>query len=429
MPWRSSRWRHERDHAARAARRFSGSVAGEAAALEGRRCLPRRPRASQLPVFLGAGRRHDGPDPRPRAGEQRRPGPAVHGLQRRRGLRFDGDLHRRRAPLISRAQARERVLAALRFYAEKSPQEHGWFYHFVEIDTGERHGRSELSTIDTALLLAGMLTARGYFHGDSEIDRLVRAVWDRMDFQWFLNGDPNLLSMSWRPESGFNQHRWDHHCELGILYLLGIASPAKPLPVDSWYAWRRPTVTYAGHTYISGAPPLFVHQYSQAWIDFRGRREKREPHTDWFHNSVEATLAHRQFCLDLRDRFPGYSENVWGITASDSAHGYTAWGGPPATRNIDGSVVPCAAGGSLMFAPEICVPALIEMRRRFGDRIYQRYGFADAFHPTNGWTDRDVIGIDLGITILSAENLRTGNVWRWFHRNPEIERAMRVLFD
>ncbi len=330
---------------------------------------------------------------------------------------------------ISRAQARERVLAALRFYAEKSPQEHGWFYHFVEIDTGERHGRSELSTIDTALLLAGMLTARGYFHGDSEIDRLVRAVWDRMDFQWFLNGDPNLLSMSWRPESGFNQHRWDHHCELGILYLLGIASPAKPLPVDSWYAWRRPAVTYAGHTYISGAPPLFVHQYSQAWIDFRGRREKREPHTDWFHNSVEATLAHRQFCLDLRDRFPGYSENVWGITASDSAHGYTAWGGPPATRNIDGSVVPCAAGGSLMFAPEICVPALIEMRRRFGDRIYQRYGFADAFHPTNGWTDRDVIGIDLGITILSAENLRTGNVWRWFHRNPEIERAMRVLFD
>ena len=330
---------------------------------------------------------------------------------------------------ISRAQARERVLAALRFYAEKSPQEHGWFYHFVEIDTGERHGRSELSTIDTALLLAGMLTARGYFHGDSEIDRLVRAVWERMDFQWFLNGDPNLLSMSWRPESGFNQHRWDHHCELGILYLLGIASPAKPLPVDSWYAWRRPAVTYAGHTYISGAPPLFVHQYSQAWIDFRGRREKREPHTDWFHNSVEATLAHRQFCLDLRDRFPGYSENIWGITASDSAHGYTAWGGPPATRNIDGSVVPCAAGGSLMFAPEICVPALIEMRRRFGDRIYQRYGFADAFHPTNGWTDRDVIGIDLGITILSAENLRTGNVWRWFHRNPEIERAMRVLFD
>jgi hypothetical protein len=102
------------------------------------------------------------------------------------------------------------------------------------------------------------------------------------------------------------------------MYLLGIASATFPLPLDSWYAWRRPVVTYAGRSYISGAPPLFVHQYSQAWIDFR-RREKREPHTNWFDNSVEATRAHRQFCIDLKTDFPGYSANVWGITASDSA--------------------------------------------------------------------------------------------------------------
>ncbi len=330
---------------------------------------------------------------------------------------------------LPRAQIRERVLTTLRFYAEKAVQEHGWFYHFVDCATGARRGTTEVSDIDTALLLAGIVTAQEYFHNEPEIGRLAKSIWDRIDFQWMMNGNPALLSMHWKPEDGFSKNYWDHHCELGIMYLLGIASATFPMPLDSWYAWRRPVVTYAGHTYISGAPPLFVHQYSQAWIDFRHRPEKRAPNTNWFDNSVEATRAHRQFCIDLKSEFPGYSENVWGITASDSAHGYKAWGGPPATRNIDGTVVPCAAGGSLMLAPDICLPALIEMHRKFGDRAYQRYGFVDAFHPTNGWTDKDVIGIDVGITLLSAENLRTGNVWKWFMRNRQIQRAMSQIFS
>ncbi len=329
---------------------------------------------------------------------------------------------------ISRAQARERVLATLRFYGEKSVHEHGWFYHFVDSATGVRRGTSELSTIDTALLLAGVVTAQEYFNKDAEIVRLARTIWDRIDFRWMMNGHPTLLSMHWRPEDGFSRNHWDHHCELGIMYLLGIASATSPLPVESWRAWRRPTVSYGGYTYISGAPPLFVHQYSQAWIDFRGRREKQPPMTNWFDNSVEATLAHRQFCIDLRTQFPGYSENIWGITSSDSARGYVAWGGPPATRNIDGSVVPSAAGGSLMLAPEVCVPGLMEMHRVFGERVYKRYGFVDAFHPTNGWTDKDVIGIDVGITLLSAENLRSGKVWNWFMRNRQIRSVMSELF-
>ena len=330
---------------------------------------------------------------------------------------------------ITKKQALDRTLANLRFYADHSPHEHGWFYHFVELTTGERWRTNELSTIDTALLLAGMVTSREYFSGTPEVARLVGKIWDRIDFQWMLNGHPTLLSMHWKPEDGFSKNHWDHHCELGIMYLLGIASSTSPLPVDSWYAWRRPEITYAGHTYISGAPPLFVHQYSQAWIDFRNRPEKREPHTNWFDNSVEATRAHRQFCIDLQSQFPGYTEDIWGITASDSARGYVAWGGPPATPRIDGSVVPCAAGGSLMLAPEICVPAVMAMNSKFGSRIYQRYGFVDAFHPTNGWTNPDVIGIDVGITLLSAENLRTGNVWKWFMKNAQIRKAMAQIFS
>ena len=130
--------------------------------------------------------------------------------------------------------------------------------------------------------------------------------------------------------------------------------------------------------------------------------------------------------LSLAPEFPGYTDHVWGVTASDSRKGYIAWGGPPRNPAIDGSVVPAAAGGSLMFAPDITVPALKTMHQRFGDRIYGRYGFADAFHPTDGWVNPDVIGIDLGITLLSAENLRSGNVWRWFMQSPDVQRGLRL---
>lgn len=331
---------------------------------------------------------------------------------------------------MPRAEARRRVLAVLRFYAEESFHMHGWFYHFVHCSTDERRGTSEISSIDTALLVAGMLTARQYFREEEEIGRLAMAVYRRLDFQWMLNGDPHFLAMGWRPEKGFTPARWKRHNELGILSLLAIAAPQGGPPPESWYAWERPFITYGGYTYINGAPTLFTHQYPHAWIDFRGRRERRPPHTGWFENSVAATHAHRRFCLDLAEEFPGcYSENIWGITASDTAKGYRAWGGPPRTGGIDGSVVPCAAGGSLMFAPEICLPALMEMRERFGERVYKRYGFVDAFHPVNGWTNKDVIGIDVGITLLSAENLRTGSVWKWFGANPEIREAMSRLFS
>jgi len=327
---------------------------------------------------------------------------------------------------VTKERARDRILATLHFFADQEEHKEGWFYHFVNYATGEREWKCEVSSIDTTWLLAGVLTAHGYFRNDLEIEKLAQKIYRRIDFQWMLNGDPNLLSHGWKPESGFIAHRWNHYSEIALLYLLAIGSPTHPIKPDSWYAWKREWITYGEYKYLSAPAPLFIHQYSHAWVDFRGRRESKPPRVDYFENSVIATRAHRQFCLDLAKEFPDYSENIWGITASDSAKGYHAWGGPPRQGPIDGSVVPCAAGGSLMFAPEITLPALREMKDKFGEKIYGRYGFTDAFNPATGWVNPDVIGIDIGITLLSAENLRSGNVWRWFMRNAEIRRALRL---
>jgi hypothetical protein len=185
---------------------------------------------------------------------------------------------------------------------------------------------------------------------------------------------------------------------------------------------------YEGHSYFTTiGVPLFMHQYAHAWIDYRNRRETRGDHIDYFENSINATLAHRAFCMNLAHEFPAYGPNVWGITASDSAKGYLAWGGPPRDPAIDGTVVPSAAGGSLMFTPEISIAALRAMGDKYGDRIYGKFGFVDAFNPNTKWVDSDVIGINAGIILLSAENLRTEKVWAWFMQNSEIPRAMQRI--
>jgi hypothetical protein len=327
---------------------------------------------------------------------------------------------------IDRTQARGRTLNTLRFFANRAFEKHGWFYHWLDTKTGERRWKSEVSSIDTALLLGGVLTARQYFPEDREIVLLATKIYERVDFRWMLNGHPLLLSHGWKPESGFLKPRWDTYSEDTILYLLAIGSPTHAISQRSWYALWRDRYRYEGYSYFTTiSVPLFMHQYAHAWIDFRERRETTSDHIDYFENSVKATLAHRAFCMNLSHEFPGYGPNVWGITASDSAKGYLAWGGPPRDPAIDGTVVPSAPGGALMFTPELALLSLRTMREKFGERIYGRYGFVDAFNPNTGWVDRDVIGINLGIILLSAENMRSGNVWRWFMRNSEIPRAMK----
>lgn len=321
-----------------------------------------------------------------------------------------------------RAEIEARVLDTLRFLWSGLPHERGFYYHFVNYRTGERAWKCELSSIDTAILLCGVLTARQHFT-NAEIRRLAEQIYHRVDWQWMMP-DGKTISHGWKPESGFLKSNWDHYCELMMLYLLAIGSPSNAAPAESWHAFTRPVFEYKGHKFISSKDPIFIHQYSHAWFDFRNRRDK---YANYFENSVIATKAHKQFCLDLRERYPHFGEDMWGITASDSAKGYRAWGGPPEHGGIDGTLVPCAAAGSLPFLPEDTIRVLRAMRSRYGDRIWKRYGFIDAFNPQTGWYAPDVIGIDVGITMLMAENLRSQFVWRTFMKNPEAQRAIELV--
>ncbi|MGH9929531.1 MAG: glucoamylase family protein [Pyrinomonadaceae bacterium] len=328
---------------------------------------------------------------------------------------------------ISHRQARERTRNTLLFFANKAFQERGWFYHWLDAKSGERRWTSEVSSIDTALLLAGALTARQYFRDDPEIPKLATKIYERVDFRWMLNGHSLLLSHGWKPETGFLKPRWDTYSEDTILYLLAIGSPTHSISPASWYGLWRDRYRYEGYAYFTTiGVPLFMHQYAHAWIDYRSRREIRGDRIDYFENSVQATLAHRAFCIDLAYEFPAFGPKIWGITASDSAKGYLAWGGPPRDPATDGTVVPSAAGGSMMFTPELSTTALRAMKERYGEKIYGKYGFVDAFNPNTGWVDTDVIGINAGIILLSVENARTGNVWRWFMQNREIPRALQL---
>lgn len=312
-----------------------------------------------------------------------------------------------------------RVRNTLRFLANDLHNEHGFFFHFIHIESGARWEKCELSSIDSSILLCGVLTARQYF-ADQEIKDLTTKIYRRVDWPWMLNGG-RTFSMGWHPESGFLDARWEHFCELMMIYLLAIGSPTHPVDASSWDAWTRPKIKYQGIEYISGNDPIFTHQYSHAWFDFRN---KRDAYANYFDNSVKATKAHKLFCLSLRDRFPDYSDNLWGISASDYVKGYTAWGGPPPQGPIDGSIVPCATGGSLPFLFEDCIRVLRNLRGPYRERVWKKYSFIDAFNPLTGWYDADVLGIDLGITMLMAENHRTGFVWEQFMKDEDVKRGM-----
>ena len=317
-----------------------------------------------------------------------------------------------------------RVQATLNFLANTMQPMgmNGFFYHFVDMTSGMRAFNSEVSSIDTAILLCGVLMCRQYFSQDSQIPALATQIYNGVNFSWMLNGG-QTLSMGWKPETGFLAARWNTYSELMMLYLLAMASPTFPIPASSWSAWARPNFSYQGLSYISSPnTSLFTHQYSHAWFDFRN---KKDAFANYFQNSVTATMAHRLFCISLAGQFSDYSNDLWGITASDSKNGYVGWGGPPAFGPIDGSVVPCATAGSLPFDFSDTIHVLRWIRGHY-PQTWQRYGHVDAFNPLTNWYDADVIGIDLGISMLMAENQRTQLVWNTFMKDAAAQNGMNL---
>jgi hypothetical protein len=368
---------------------------------------------------------------------------------------------------VTRAQAAERTRATLRFFDE-APQgpepsgrtgHRGFFYHFLDMKTGLRNRPDvELSTIDTTLLLAGMLFAQSYFDGPGADERDIRALADRIyarvDWNWAARRPP-IVSMGWRPEVGYYESEWRIYDESMILYILGLGSPAHPLPDSAWSAYtaERTLTEYRGQTHVNFGP-LFGHQYSHVWIDFRGLLDDSMARKglDYFENSRRATLAQRAYAIANPRGFKGYGPDVWGLTACDGPEGralvngrpvefwgYSARGAAAGEERDDGTLAPTAALGSLPFAPEIVVPAALEMQRRYGQHLYSTYGFLDAFNPSvpdgtavrmgrvvpgAGWYDTDYLGIDQGPILAMIENYRTGFVWDVMKRNPHVQRGL-----
>jgi len=271
-----------------------------------------------------------------------------------------------------------------------------------------------------------VLTCGEHFRDDAEIHETAAELYARVEWPWMLNGG-TTFSMGWFPEKGFLDSRWDHYSELMLLYLLALGSPTHAVAPETWRAWRRPVREEYGQRFVWSPAPLFVHQFSHAWVPFQDWRDVGAGAGggfDWFANSIAATRAHLAWSLARRERFPRWSGDLWGVTASDSEKGYVGWGGPPDSGPLDGTVVPCAAAGSLPFLPEACLRTLAYQRTTYGERVWGRYGFVDAFNPHTGWVNPDVVGIDVGITWLMAENLRGEGVWRILRRLPALRRGL-----
>ena len=370
---------------------------------------------------------------------------------------------------ITRAQARDRTLNTLRFFAT-APQgdapvgmtgHHGFFYHFLDMERGRRFETVELSSIDTVLLLAGVLFASSHYNRDdpaeAEIRRLGKYINDRVDWPWMLGRGP-LVCMGWTPEQGFLESQWDRFNESTILYLLAIGSPTHPIDPGVWHRW---TANFAyswgdhwGERHLSFGP-LFGHQYSHLWIDFRGIRDPwlRAHDLDLFENSRRATRAQRNYAIANPERWSAYGPDCWGLTACDGPgdfkaviggrqrqfFGYTARG---PDRLDDGTLAPTAMASSIAFEPELALSGLAAMKRRFGAAIYGQYGFFDSFNPslkapTAGgplsgrmatglcWVDVDYLGIDQGPIVGMIANYRDELIWRAMRRSPPVIAGLR----
>jgi hypothetical protein len=370
---------------------------------------------------------------------------------------------------VTREAARGRVLAALRHFWT-APQDstpsgaaghRGFFYHFLDPRTGHRFERVELSTVDTALLMAGVLFCQSYFDRDHPDEGLIRALAEslyvRVDWRWASVRAP-LIGHGWTPEDGFLPYDWGGYNEAMILYLLALGSPRHAVEPEAWAAWARGYRwgTFHGQEDHLGFAPLFGHQYTHVWVDLRGIRDgaMRARGLDYFENSRRAVLAQRAYALANPGGWAGYGPGLWGLSACDGPvngtytvggrartfHTYWARGASFTAVEDDGTFCPSAAAASIAFAPEVVIPALLSLVERYGEHVYARYGFLDALNPTFqldvpvqhgrvvpgvGWFDTDYLAIDQGPIVAMIENHRSDLVWRTLRGNPHLVRGLR----
>jgi hypothetical protein len=370
---------------------------------------------------------------------------------------------------ITRDEARTRTLATLEFLAA-GPQGdsktddsgfHGMFYHFLGTTKGHRFARAELSTIDTALLIGGVLFAQSWFESDHPGEVRIRALADQLytaiDWTWITPRAP-FMAMGWHPENGFIPHDWNIYNEAMLLYLLALGSPTHALPAETWDAWTdrfdaQWTDRWGGEPYVHFAP-LFVHQYSHCWIDFRGIQDRymAKKGIDYFENSRRAVRAQRAYAIANPGGWTGYGPDIWGLTACDGPGDFTidiggrsreffSYSARGPDDRDDGTLAPTAAAASIAFEPDLARRAIEAMHGRYGTKIYGEYGFLDSFNPTlkdasaplkhgsvdpkMGWVDGDYLGIDQGAIVVMMENRRTGLVWKTMQRNPHIRRGLQ----
>ncbi|MBI5837867.1 MAG: Tat pathway signal protein [Candidatus Eisenbacteria bacterium] len=342
---------------------------------------------------------------------------------------------------VTRSQASDRVLATLTTFwtgpqgsaASGTIGYKGLYYHFLDMGTARRTWSCELSTIDTALLFAGILDARQYFTGSDPREIQIRALADsiyyRADWNFMRNLNPGIL-MGWKPGTGFSGFgQWTGYNEAMILYILAIGSPTHPVPAtaawNTWtsaYSWQ----THYGYSFLN-FPPLFGHQYSHCWVDFRNIRDAymAGKGITYFVNSQRATRAQRAYCIANPSHWVGYNDSTWGLTASDDPLvGYVAHGAPPA-QSDNNTLTPTAATSSIAFTPDICIPAIRNMYNNI-PLLWGAYGFRDAWNPARSWYDTDFLGIDQGPIVMMIENYRTNSVWSRFMQNADIQRGLQL---
>jgi len=370
---------------------------------------------------------------------------------------------------VTRLEAQKRVLATLRFLrnAPQGPQPtgvagyKGFFYHFLDMKTGERAGDSELSTVDTAILLAGAMFVQSYFDRaapeEVEIRKLVDEIYRRVDWRWAQPNAP-AISHGWSPEEGFIEYDWRGYNEAMLVYLLALGSPTYPVGPEAWSEWTSTYDaswrTYYGQQFLNFSP-LFGHQYTHVWMDLREIQDAymRRRGLDYFENSRRAIYAQRAYAITNPARCKFYGANIWGITASDGPgnlelenatgmrryRGYYARGAGVADTHDDCTLAPTAAAASIPFAPELAIPAVLAMHARFGEYIYSDFGFLDAFNssfdfyipvrsghsiPGFGWVANDYVGIDQGAIFAMIENYRSGMIWNSLRKNPYLRRGL-----